>query len=505
MDLSQFIFVTGFARGGTSWLRNCIASHPDVMGIKGEHTVFNRFRDDRKAIKEYLSDLMAEQKLQGKRFVEKSPANAPFIDLACRTIPEAKFLFIIRDPRDVLISHQRGTEAWMGGVNSTIEGCMGKIRKYFEGYLRAETAENLMLVSYEQLHQDFFRTMERVYTFLGLPTNTDVLQNTFDENNFWKVASRHRERRDMPERKGVIGDWINYLDPQDRQWFEQEPWWSDFMREYGYTWETPTFEAIFDAMNQARVRYVSEEQLLDHRLEPDAVNVLVTHDIDLLDATRAGSILEAAEIEGKLGVPAIFYFLPLDDPRYAKMPPGKTIDILHQIRQLNPQAAVGLHLNAAERFFPTDRKDVDDDHPDVALAVEYLHEQVSAYERYGITFRTATAHGYGRRKALPNNRDSLIFTEELHKRNIQLWDRDLRPAIKRNASHIWFYSDIGGAVSVHDMPVSGTIDDPDTYRRCPSGSLLHCLIHPGNYPFGRSLTLGLRTNVIHRGKVGNHV
>jgi hypothetical protein len=139
-------------------------------------------------------------------------------------------------------------------------------------------------------------------------------------------------------------------------------------------------------------------------------------------------------------------------------------------------------------------EDVGDNHPDMPKAIAYLHEQVDAYERLGIRFRTATAHGYGRRKKKPNNRDSRIFTDELQKRGIQLWDTVLRPQLFEIAATVTHMADVGGAISARDMPTSGELTDPATYRAFAGGSLIHLLMHPGNYDVRKPSTLGRREN-----------
>jgi len=43
--MRNMIFVTGFARGGTSWLRDRIGSHSNVQILPGERTEFGEFSD----------------------------------------------------------------------------------------------------------------------------------------------------------------------------------------------------------------------------------------------------------------------------------------------------------------------------------------------------------------------------------------------------------------------------------------------------------------------------
>lgn len=498
MDMSRMIFVTGFARGGTSWLRDCIAFHPQVQKIPREMVVFKDHGTGRDAIVGPIAAAIEESELQGPYFVNKAPANAPFIAPVCRMFPESKFIFIIRDPRDVFISHKRGNQKWMGGENSTVDGCMKKTRHYYEGYLQAADEPNVMLVQYERLHQDFHATIAEVFDFIGLSADEDLINDCYKQNNFWNVASRNIEDRDSARRKGVVGDWVNFLEPKEERWYRSQPFWTDFLSEHGYSWEPPTNERLFEAMQEAGVHWVSEGDLVDCRLDQERLNVLVTQDIDLLDRKALPSVLATAELEAKYGVPGVFYFLPLDDVRYKSFKPKKVVEIINQIRAMSDKFGIGLHLNAAEKHFPADMPDLGNDHPDIAKAIASMHSHIEAYATHGIEFRTATAHGYGRRKKLPNNRDTPVFTEELAARGIRIWDNDLRPKIFDAAAHVTHFADVGGALAMRGMPNNGSPTDPTTYCSFPPGSLVHLLLHPGNYDVHRPLSLGVRRNLLGR-------
>jgi len=494
MDMSNMIFVTGFARGGTTWLRNSIASHPLISRIGSELVLFRDHAGDRSAMERIIQEKIEQQRLEGPYFVEKSPANAPHIDMAVKLLPEAKFIFIIRDPRDVFISHKRGTRQWMGGFNKRVDGCMKKIQRYYEGYSSAQVAPNLMMVRYEDLHQDFHATMERIFEFVGVEAGPDILDECYEQNNFWNVASRNIERRDEAERKGVVGDWVNFLEPAEANWFKKNPFWTGFMRQYGYGWEPVTYDRIFHAMIQAGTATLSEDDLLHARIDPERVNLLVTHDIDCLkERFSQESILQAARIEANLGMAGIYYFLPLDDRRYATMQPAKVVDFIHRLKAVSPKLAIGLHLNATEPFFPAAMEEVGDDHPNMARAIEYLHKQVDDYERLGIRFKTATAHGYGRQRKKPNNQSSPLFAQELAKRGIALWNSVLRPQLRDRCCGRVNLSDVGGAIAAFNTP-QGSITDAALYRKLAPGTLIHVLMHPGNYDVRKPSTLGRRRN-----------
>jgi hypothetical protein len=494
MDISRMIFVTGFTRGGTTWLRDCIATHPDIDKISRELVVFREY-SSRESIEQALAEAVAEGGRRASFWVEKSPANAPYLDIAVRMCPEAKFLFVIRDPRDAFCSHKRGTFAWMRGKNSTVEGCLNKLRTYYKGYERSRTNSNLFLVRYEDLHQDFFDTMRKVFFFIGVESNDSILKACWDDNNFWKVATRHRERRDESRRKGVVGDWVNHLSEKEGNWIQHDQFWPGFLKEYGYDWGHLSYEKLLKAMKGGGVRFLTEDDLLHQNLDDSCVNALILHDIDRLNPGGSEkSVLATAELESRSDIPAIYYFLPFDDSRYRKMDESGILRLMRKLIEINSEAHIGFHLNAAEKFFPPELPDLGNDHIDITKAVRALHNQMDAFERKGIQLRTATAHGYGRRKKRPNNRDTPQFSTELRKRGVFLWDTDLAPRIYSFASRVFHLTDLGGALTVWGMPDGRSAFDSRSYLSMPSKSLIRILIHPGNYDIDRPLTLGLRAN-----------
>lgn len=492
--MREMIFVTGFARGGTSWLRDCIASHPAVTRVPNEVVLFDGRPWTRESLITAVRDALREQEVSGDRLVTKAPANARDIYTACKLLPASRFIFIIRDPRDVFTSHKRGKQEWMGGANSTVDGCMKKTRQYYEGYLRAKDLPNITLVRYEDLHQNFDETMARLFDFLQLPADAEFMQRVFQQNHFVSsTGRRHKEDRNAARRKGVVGDWANHLTSREIGWFKRNPYWSAFLRQHGYSSTPLTYQSILAAMREANVHALNELELFEAQLFPDRVSIALMHDIDLLGTNVSRkSILNTARIERRLGFSALYNFLPLDDVRYRKHPPKKTIALMRAIRRKNPGAYFGLHLNATERYFPIDAPEAGDDHPDVAKALAYMHESVDAYEKAGVRFRIATAHGYGRARRKPNNRDTLILGEQLEQRGIRLFDNTIRQHYYENAANYVGFTDVGGSLAIYGMPQAGRLDDADTYRQLAPGTFMCYLTHPGNYPVDDAIVLAMR-------------
>lgn len=496
MDMSKIIFITGFARGGTSWLRDCIEAHPDVSKIPHEMVIF-KGNFNRSKIESLIAEAITENKLTTPYFVNKAPANAPFIGKAARLFPESKFLFIMRDPRDVLISHQRGNQEWMGGKNSTVEGCMKKTEKYLNGYINSKSLSNVYMIKYEDLHQDFHRTLLTVFNFIGLPADKKSVKEIFRKTNFKSTTGRrHVENRDSAARKGVVGDWMLHLEKQDAEWFRENAYWNNVFKTHGYNWVVTTYQNVLSAMVQGNVKFLNEDEYIDSFLDKSCPNVLLMHDVDLIDKVdHRASILEAAMIESELNIHAFYNFLPLDDIRYRDLEKSEIIDLIKTIKRKSLNLHIGLHLNATEKFFPAKMDEVDLGHKDIESSIKYLHDQIDDYAKYGIEFRSATAHGYGRGTKEPNN-TSKVFRRELGKRGIRLFDKDLRQQIQKNASHEARLHDVGGTITIKRFPTSGRITDPETYKHFQPGSLINFLTHPGNYDVSKPLPLGLRVNLV---------
>jgi hypothetical protein len=486
--MEKMVFVTGFARGGTSWLRDCIGSHPKIGILPNERTVFRDLKDG-DAIRAYFQQETAG--ITESWIVNKAPANAPFIGRSARAFPESKFIFIIRDPRDVLVSHQRGTKKWMGGANKEVKGCMTKIQKYYEGWMDAQGLPNVLLVRYEDLHQNFTKTMGNVFAFIGAESDEKILSKVFAENTFQAQTKRsNKEDRDSAKRKGVIGDWSLFLKDSELNWYRKSDFFRQLMTKHDYNWVLNTYANIVKAMHEAGMNFLSEDDLLRRRLDPNRPNVVLQHDIDYLNKSWCEKSVErTAAIESELGVPACYNFLPLDDKRY-DAGPKKAPRLMKSIVSINPRAAIGLHVNACERFFPPDVPDAGQG-ANLSQVMDYLRRQVNDYKTIGVTFRTATAHGYGRGKKLPNNRDTAEITVELAKSNITLFDTTIRPELVSAASYTSAITDVGGTLKPRRLDKGYDLTDRRTYESLPRGSFLRFLTHPGNYPVDDPSTIAM--------------
>jgi tetratricopeptide (TPR) repeat protein len=122
-NAAGLVFLAGFPRSGTTLLGQILAAHPGVVTLEERFPIVNADRDFLRATAglERLSQA-SETELQpyrdsywkyvqgfgvhvrGKVIVDKLPMHTFRLPLIAKLFPEAKILFAIRDPRDVVLS-----------------------------------------------------------------------------------------------------------------------------------------------------------------------------------------------------------------------------------------------------------------------------------------------------------------------------------------------------------------------------------------------------------------
>jgi hypothetical protein len=197
------IFVGGLQRSGTTLMRTLLDRHPHIAGIPEEA----RFLQDERfelffsgllvqyskrcgllgigaaeldhAVAAFVDSLFAPytSRKGAHRWAEKTTTNILRIDYLSRLFPDAQFIHMIRDPRDILCSRKQGTARrkpqWAMFTAEIV--APEWVRRITAGLPWRGQPERYLEVRYEHLAHDPEATLRRVLAFLGEPWCPAVL------------------------------------------------------------------------------------------------------------------------------------------------------------------------------------------------------------------------------------------------------------------------------------------------------------------------------------------
>lgn len=217
------LFVVGMMRSGTSLMEQIIASHPDAAGA-GEldfwNSAVNREKPflQREAPDAQLSKKLAESYMrvldrhspQASRVVDKAPVNSDFLGLLHLVFPNARFIYMRRDPIDTCLSCYFQEFANMAAFTLDLSDLAHYYREHHRliaHWRAALPAGTLLEVPYEELTADQEAWSRKVIEFIGLPWDPRCLEFHKTERpvvtaSNWQVRQRIYSTS--------VGRWKNY-------------------------------------------------------------------------------------------------------------------------------------------------------------------------------------------------------------------------------------------------------------------------------------------------------
>jgi hypothetical protein len=275
----QLFFVGGAPRSGTTWLQSLLDSHPEVScrgeGLFGKHLAEpleslmagrrealaakngGIFRDTggyplpQAADTEFLLAtavlLALERQRAGKScraIGEKTPENVFFFTRMKRLFPDAKFIGIARDPRDVLASawhffHEPAAgedeaAAKLRFIRSALPSLNHGARTMLS--LREQFPSDSMIVTYERMREAPEAVAGLLFRFLGVSDRAGTVADCVARTSF-AALSGGRSAGDARDgsffRKGVAGDWCMTFSPEMSAMILTELGW--MFPAYGWT------------------------------------------------------------------------------------------------------------------------------------------------------------------------------------------------------------------------------------------------------------------------------
>jgi hypothetical protein len=224
----RMIFNVGARRSGTFWLQRIVTAHPDVAAVPAETMLFShgvaplfeRFQHAAPgsaqagtiyvrrdvlldAARDFCDRVFLEHLPPGVgRLAERSPPHVEHLDLIGAIYPDARFVHIIRDGRDV--ARSLTTMEW--GPES-VETAAREWRESVMAARSADLGEHYVEIRYEDLVADPRARIEALYERLGLTTDDAILEEAVVE------ARRHLNVDSRGTPVGV-GKWRDSFSPE---------------------------------------------------------------------------------------------------------------------------------------------------------------------------------------------------------------------------------------------------------------------------------------------------
>lgn len=232
----NFVFLTGSPRSGTTLLERILKSHsrvttsdeevalpkfilPKLMNFREHHrlTVDNlnqiemeRISEERDRYYRYISSMLGED-IAGRVHIDKNPSLVKLLPPVLRLFPEAKIIYVQRDPRDVLVScYMRYLPLNTVSIDYLeLQQVADSIRRDLEiwSQLKEKMVNPFLEVRYEDLVNDFMKTTSRILKFVGLDWEEQVMNY---RSNSVPVNSPTFEDVAKPIYSTAIGRWRNY-------------------------------------------------------------------------------------------------------------------------------------------------------------------------------------------------------------------------------------------------------------------------------------------------------
>ncbi|MBE50361.1 MAG: hypothetical protein CMP51_01570 [Flavobacteriales bacterium] len=192
-------------------------------------TDFNSNQLNKKDIPLLFSSIFTNQMKKNKPeaiiWGDKSPLNTNFVKYIYPEFKQAKYIFLIRDPRDVALSYRKylGNKAFTFGIWKWKDS----VRTY--KYLCKRT--NVLLIKYEELVSNPQEQSRRISEFLCVPHIVDLANDKVSAEKMGVEADSHHKNLRKPISTRSVGKWKSELSGSDLKQFNKV---QSFMKYFDY-------------------------------------------------------------------------------------------------------------------------------------------------------------------------------------------------------------------------------------------------------------------------------
>jgi tetratricopeptide (TPR) repeat protein len=216
------VFVVGMPRSGTSLAEQIIASHPAAHGA-GELSFWGSpilkeagitqgvlIETERSKAAEAYLRILESASGNASRVVDKAPVNSDFLGLIYTVFPNARVIYMQRDPIDTCLSCY--FQQFLTGINFTFD--LSDLADYYRGHQRIMAHWRAVLppgfildVPYEELVADQEAWSRKMLNFIGLEWDARVLEFHTNKRQV-TTASAWQVRQKLY--KSSVARWHNY-------------------------------------------------------------------------------------------------------------------------------------------------------------------------------------------------------------------------------------------------------------------------------------------------------
>lgn len=241
-----------YPKSGTHWLNEIVR----LIQTKGDPTLLqSTFANERTPWIEFENNYRVLNSKEGPRLMA---SHLP-IQLFPKAFfsSKAKVIYLIRNPRDVLVSgyhyfnaltQKKEKVPWEIYFENFMQGksYFGSWFEHVRGWISLRKRENILVLSYEELKKDTRNAIKKICEFLGENLESRLLELVLKNSSFEIMKERrksqpHRSNIDKDAflmRKGITGDWKNHFTVAQAEAFDKafQEKAADFPKEL-FSWE----------------------------------------------------------------------------------------------------------------------------------------------------------------------------------------------------------------------------------------------------------------------------
>lgn len=245
----QHVFLVGFPRSGTTLLERVLASAGEVATLEEKDTLADTVREfmDKPSSLDRLRDMQDWNlesyrraywqrvtaytgDLSGRLLVDKLPLNTMKLPLIARLFPNARILFALRDPRDVVLSCFRQRFRMNASMYELLT--LPRAARLYDGVMTlAQSLREVLPLAmhthrYEDLVSDFDGQMQAICDFVGLPWRDEMRDFARGDGRSIATPSSAQVARGLYT-EGV-GQWRRYAEEMAPVMKTLAPWVAEF-------------------------------------------------------------------------------------------------------------------------------------------------------------------------------------------------------------------------------------------------------------------------------------